>query len=110
MVQYLLMATSKLATGILVIALGFLPSCKEKPKNPVAEYGDALIGGYKRSQEVAKDANIAAIQEAVKAYRAVNGEFPRDLRDVESLAGVSIDPVLYNYDPNSGSVTPAAGK
>ncbi len=95
-------------TGLLALLL--LPACKEKPKNPVAEYGDALIGSYKGAQNAADIANLDALKKAVQAYHAANGSYPSELKDVESLIGGTVDFAKFDYDPATGSVTPKPQK
>jgi hypothetical protein len=96
------------ASIILLTALSalLLPSaCKEKPKNPVAEYGDALIGSYKGAQNAADLATLDGLKKAVQAYRAANGSYPAELKDVESLIGGPVDFTKYDYDSTNGAVT-----
>ena len=97
-----------LLTGLLTLLL--LPACKEKPKNPVSEYGDALIGSYKGAQNAADIANLDALKKAVQAYRAANGSYPAELKDVESLIGGAVDYSKFDYDSATGAVTPKPQK
>ncbi len=62
-----------------LICLFFLCACDEKPKNPAAEYGDAVVDSYKRSQQVAEKANLDAVKKAVQLYYAANEKFPKSL-------------------------------
>ncbi len=92
-----------LLAGLLALLL--LPACKEKPKNPVAEYGDALIGSYKGAQNAADIATLDGLKKAVQAYRAANGSYPAELKDVESFIGGPVDFSKFDYDPSTGNVT-----
>ncbi len=93
-----------------LVALLLLPACEDKPKNPVAEYGDALIGSYKGAQNAADIANLDALKKAVEAYRAANGSYPAELKDVESMIGGPVDLAKFDYDPATGAVTPKPQK
>lgn len=88
---------------LLIIML--LPSCKEKPKNPIAEYGNALMNAHQRSKDTAEKANLDAIQETIRAYRASNDKYPESLNDIQGMIGSPIDFSRYNYDPQTGTVS-----
>src|SRR5512135_1284360 len=96
---------TKLAFICFGLFLILMPGCKEKPKNPVAEYGDSLVGAYKGSQNAAEQANLDAVQKAINAYHAANEGYPKSLQDVEQLIGSPIDLTKYNYDPATGTAT-----
>ncbi len=88
------------------LVLFVFAACDQKPKNPVSEYGDALIGAYKGSKGVAERANLDAVQKSVDAYRAANEKYPENLKDVEPLlSGSEIDLTKYVYDPQTGKVS-----
>ena len=90
---------------MLAIALSFLFSCDEKPKNPVAEYGDALINSYQRGQKAGEMANLDAITRAVQAYHAAYDKYPQSLDEVKGLIGREIDLSHYDYSPENGNVS-----
>ena len=93
-----------------LFALLLLPACKDKPKNPVAEYGDRLIDSYKGAQTAADMANLDALKKAIQAYRAANGAYPPELKDAADLVGSPLDLSKYDYDPATGAVTPRQKK
>ena len=80
-------------------------ACDEKPKNPVSEYGDALIGSYKSSQKAGEEANLDAVKKALQAYRAANDKYPSVLEDVGDLIGGKVDFSKYDYNPGTGEVS-----
>ncbi len=80
-------------------------ACREKPKNPVSEYGDALINSYQGSKSAAEQANLDALKAAVSAYRAANESYPKSLQEVGHMVGGPIDLSKYDYDPATGTVT-----
>jgi hypothetical protein len=82
-----------------------MPAGKERPKNPVSEYGDSLINSYKGAQSAADQANLDALKAAVSAYRAANESYPKSLQEVGNMAGTQIDLSKYDYDPYTGTVT-----
>ncbi len=82
-----------------------MPACKEKPKNPVSEYGDALMGAYTDSKSAGEQANLDALKTAISNYRAANESYPKSLQDVGNLMNTQIDLTKYDYDPATGTVT-----
>jgi hypothetical protein len=86
------------------MAIPFISFCKEKPKNPVAEYGDAMMNAYQKGQEAGKTGNLYAVKQAVQAYHAAHGTYPRNLDELEDLIGSKIDASLFDYDPQTGRV------
>jgi hypothetical protein len=89
----------------LIVILFLVFACKEKPKNPVAEYGDALIDSYKRGQQAGEKANLDAVKKAVESFRATNGRLPENLEEAQEFIGSGIDPSKYDYNPENGSVS-----
>ena len=90
-------------SSIFIVLL--MAACDQKPKNPVAEYGDALIGSYKGAQNAGETANLDAVKKAVAAYHASNDKFPQSLDDIKDLINAPIDLSKYDYNPENGSVT-----
>jgi len=80
-------------------------SCDQKPKNPVSEYGDAMIDSYRKGQKAGEIGNLDAVKKAVEAYRASNDKYPQTLNEVKDLIGSEIDLSLYDYNPENGSVS-----
>jgi hypothetical protein len=89
----------------LIFVLFILFACKEKPKNPVAEYGDALIDSYKRGQKAGDTANLDALKKAVESYRATNGRLPENMEEMNEFIGSGIDTSKYDYNPENGAVS-----
>jgi hypothetical protein len=89
--------------GALILS-GALLSCKDE-KNPVQQYGDTLVHGYKSAQKVEKDANLQQVQRQVYEFQAAQGRYPADLRELGEFTKSLIDENKYNYDPMTGSVT-----
>jgi hypothetical protein len=89
----------------IILTLFFLLSCDQKPKNPVAEYGDTLINSYKRGQNAGEIANLDAVKSAVKAYHALNDRYPQSLNEIKNLIGANIDLSKYDYNPENGMVS-----
>jgi hypothetical protein len=96
--------SKKLLIALPVVLL-FMFACDQKPKNPVAEYGDSMIGAYKSGQHAGEIGNLEAVKKAVAAYRASNDKFPESLDQVKDLIGSKIDLSQYDYNPENGSVS-----
>lgn len=95
----------KIIAVILFVSFLFIFACNEKPKNPVSEYGDALIDSYKRGQQAGETANLDAVKRAIQSYYASNGKYPESLEAAEEFMGAKIDISKYEYDPSTGRVT-----
>ena len=91
---------------LMVVILTFIFACKEKPKNPVAEYGNTMINSYQRGKQAAVEANLDAVKKALQAYHASNDKYPQNLEEIKPLLGGSdMDLSKYDYNPENGAVT-----
>ena len=89
------------------VILAAIAACDEKPKNPVAEYGDTMIDSYQKGKQAAVDGNLDAVKKAVQAYHAANDKYPQSLEEIlPMLGGSTMDLSKYDYNPQNGSVTP----
>jgi hypothetical protein len=89
----------------IILALVFFLACDQKPKNPVSEYGDALIGAYKRGQQAGETANLEAVRKSIEAYHAANEKYPQSLDEIKDMLGSKIDLSKYEYNPDNGTVS-----
>jgi hypothetical protein len=96
----------RLSLTILCTLFLSLPllSCQDE-KNPVQQYGDTLVHGYKSAQKVEKDANLQQLQRSAYEFQAANGRYPADLKELGEFTKITIDSNKYNYDPATGGVT-----
>ena|ERR1700690_109427 len=88
-----------------IIILTFIFACKEKPKNPVAEYGDTMINSYQKGKQAAVTGNLDAVKKSLEAYHASNEKYPQNLDDIKPLIGSELDLSRYDYNPQTGAVT-----
>jgi hypothetical protein len=89
-----------------VVILGVILACDEKPKNPVAEYGNTMINSYQKGKQTSVDGNLDAVKNAVNAYHAANDKYPQNLDEIKPLLGGSdMDFSTYDYNPENGAVT-----
>ncbi len=98
----------RIAAGSIIpclLALGLLFACNEGPKNPVAEYGDALTGAYQKGQQAGETANLDAVKKTVEIYRATHDNYPQSLDDIKDLMTSKIDLSRYEYNPGNGAVS-----
>jgi len=92
--------------GLLVFAAVMLFSaCDEKPKNPVAEYGDAMINSYQKGMKAGEVGNLDAVRKALQAYHASNDKYPQNLEEIKPMLDTELDFSKYNYNPENGTVT-----
>ena len=88
-----------------VAMLAIIPACDEKPKNPVAEYGNTMMNSYQRGKQAGVSGNLDAVKNAIQAYHAANDKYPQNLDEIQPLIGSQVDFSKYDYDPQSGTVT-----
>ena len=88
---------------ILLIS-SFIFSCNEKPKNPVAEYGDTMLNSYQKGKQAAETGNLDAVRSAIQAYHAAHDRYPQNLEEIKGLLGSELDFSKYDYDPQNGAV------
>ncbi|MEW6419264.1 MAG: hypothetical protein AB1480_14315 [Nitrospirota bacterium] len=89
----------------IILVFVFFLACDQKPKNPVSEYGDALIGAYKRGQRAGEEANLDTVKKSIEAYHAANDRYPQNLDEIKDLIGSNIDISRYDYNPDNGRVS-----
>ena len=89
-----------------VVILAFIVACNEKPKNPVAEYGDVMINSYQKGKQAGIEGNLHAVKNAINAYHAANDKYPQQLDEIKPLlGGAELDFSKYDYNPENGTVT-----
>ena len=89
-----------------VFILTFIFACNEKPKNPVAEYGDVMINSYQKGKQAGVEGNLDAVKNAINAYHAANDKYPPQLDEIKPLlGGTEVDFSKYDYNPENGAVT-----
>ena len=89
----------------MLFSLCLIISCDQKPKNPVSEYGDAMIDSYKKGQRAGEIGNLDSLKKAVEAYRVTNDKLPKSLNEVKDLIGSDIDTSQYEYNPENGAIS-----
>src|SRR5574340_6447 len=88
-----------------VLVSAFIFACNEKPKNPVAEYGDTMINSYQKGKQAGVEGNLDAIKNAINAYHAANDKYPQNLEEIKPLlGGTEVDFSKYDYNPENGTV------
>jgi hypothetical protein len=86
---------------VFVLSSLILSGCDRTPTTPA----DTYVGARKSARHAAETANLDTVRHSVEAYRAVNGNYPGSLKDVEDMLGAQIDLSRYDYDPKTGAVT-----
>ncbi len=89
----------------ILLLLPLLTACKDKPRNPVKEYGNTLINSYEKAQDAADTANFELIKRAIQQFHAANGEYPASLEALQKFIGIDINADKYEYDPRTGTIT-----
>ena len=94
----------RLFFALVVLSATF--ACDEKPKNPVAEYGDTMINSYQKGKQAGIDGNLDAVKNAIQAHYAANDKYPQNLEEIRPLLGGSeMDFSKYDYNSENGTVT-----
>ena len=88
-----------------VIILAAALACDEKPKNPVAEYGNAMMNSYQRGKQAGVEESLDAVKKALQAYHAANDKYPQNLEEIKPLFSSEVDLSKYDYNPENGAVT-----
>lgn len=91
---------------LTVVIFAFILACDQKPKNPVAEYGDVMINSYQKGKQAGVEGNLNAVKNAIQAYHAANDKYPQQLDEIKPLlGGTEMDFSKYDYNPENGAVT-----
>ena len=89
----------------VLLLLAPLAACKDKPRNSVKEYGNALINSYKDARDAAVTADFELTRRAIQQFHAANGEYPENLQEPAKFIGIEINADIYEYNPRTGSIT-----
>lgn len=100
---------TKMILSLILLAV-LIVGCEEKSKpaetkNPVAQYGDALVSVHEGSKVEARQATLQGIKNAIQIYYASNSRYPENLDEIQRLMDSPIDPGMYQYNPQNGAVT-----
>ena len=79
--------------------------CDQKPKNPVATHGDAMIDAYQKSKVLRDEASLSSVRTAIRTFHAEKGRYPEDLSEIKDLLGSEYDLSVYAYNASDGSVS-----
>ncbi len=99
------MSAVRIKVILVALSLLFAQSmfgCEQK--NPVSEYGDALISSYEKGKKGGEEANLKNIRDAIQAYNAANGKYPETTKEIEGMMGSPINFDLYQYNPETGEI------
>ena len=88
--------------AIFILLTQLIISCEQK--NPISEYGNALISSYEQGKKAGEEANLKNIRDAIQAYHAANGKYPETLKEIEGMMGSPINFDLYQYNPETGEI------
>jgi hypothetical protein len=92
----------KLSLLLVILFIAVFLSCE---KNPVEEYGDAVVNTYQGTKQKGKHLTLTGLQNAIQLYRTANGRYPKDIEEVAGLMDSPIDFSLYDYNPQTGQIS-----
>ena len=90
---------------VAATCLALFAACDQKPKNPVAEHGDAMIDAYQKSKVLRDTASLSSVKTGIQTFYSANGRYPNDLSEIKDLLGAEYDLSVYAYNPSDGSVS-----
>lgn len=90
---------------VAATCLALFAGCDQKPKNPVAEHGDAMIDAYQKSKVLRDTASLSSVKTSIQTFYSANGRYPNDLSEIKDLLGAEYDLSVYSYNPSDGSVS-----
>jgi PBP1b-binding outer membrane lipoprotein LpoB len=91
---------------IMVFSILFIFSaCKEKPVNPVKEYGDFMINTIETSKKTSAQTSLEDAKRAINEYYIINNRYPESIEEVAKLMDSKFKPEAYEYDPASGKLS-----
>jgi hypothetical protein len=85
----------------LFLFCAVLFSCE---KNPVEEYGDAVVDTYQGTKQKGKHITLISIQSAIQMYRTAYGKYPDNIEEISGLMDSPLDNSLYEYNPRTGKI------
>lgn len=88
--------------AVTVVGMVLL-GCSES-QNPIAQYGNEVLGAHERTQRVRARADMQAITTGIQEYYVEQGRYPVSLTDLSLVQNQGIDPDLYVYDPATGNI------
>lgn len=56
------------------------------------------------SRQATESADLAALKSSIAAFHTAEGRYPKDLDELESFSGITIDKASYSYDPAKGTL------
>ena len=91
-----------ISLALLIFFTQLIAGCEQK--NPVSEYGDALISAYEKGKRGGEEANLKSIKDTIQTYYAANGKYPETIKEIEGLLGSPINADFYQYNPETGEI------
>ena len=101
------MGRIRLSLFVSLIFLSTLMTGCEESSNPFSKFGDDVVGAHQRTTVKADQMTLNGMKDAVRAYHISNGTYPASLEEIQKLMGSPIDIGLYEYDPDTGEISPA---
>jgi hypothetical protein len=85
----------------LLLAVG---SCNDT-KTAIEDAGKGVTDTLQNSKDAGAAASLKNFESAIAAFKAANGKFPADLKELSDFSGTAASPDVYNYDPETGKIT-----
>ena len=96
---------TKIVRSIFLVLLAVLVGGCEEKLNPVEQIGDNLISAHEGAKIEGQQATLKGIKNAIQIYYASNGKYPESIYEIQKLMDSPIDPDMYQYNPQNGTVT-----
>jgi hypothetical protein len=92
----------------LLLALGSCDRAKETvndAKKTVDDAGTGITDTLVKSRKFGAAASLKAFEVSIAAFKAANGKYPADLKELSEFSGVEASGDIYEYDPETGKLT-----
>ena len=77
----------------------------EDAKKSIEDAGKGLTDTLQKSKDFGAEASLKAFQVSIAAFKAANGKYPADLKELSDFSGVAASADVYDYDPDAGKLT-----
>jgi hypothetical protein len=85
----------------LLLAAG---SCNDT-KTAIEDAGKGVTDTLQKSHEAGAAASLKNFEAAIGAFKAANGNYPADLRELSDFSGTAASADVYDYNPETGKIT-----
>ncbi|MCG6551373.1 MAG: hypothetical protein L7F77_03525 [Candidatus Magnetominusculus sp. LBB02] len=81
-------------------------ACKkaEDVSTKMSDTAEQKLQAKDKANAMAQKADIEGLRRSISGFKAAEGRYPKDLAELETFAGVTIDKGIYKYDAAKGTI------